>query len=53
MEQSAESYCIWVDWENHVASLHPVSGFEQLSFFSRESYQANLRILTQNGFRFQ
>ncbi len=48
-----QGYCIWVDWENHVASLHQVSGFEKLCFFSRESYQANLRILTQNGFRFQ
>ncbi len=51
MEQ--DSYYIWVDWEHQVASLHPVAGFEKLCFFSRESYQANLRILTQNGFRFQ
>lgn len=46
-------YRIWVDWEHHTASLQPVRGFEMICFFSRESYQENLRILTQSGFRFQ
>lgn len=44
---------IWVDWENHVVSLHPIQGFEMICFFSKETYQANLRILTQSGYRFQ
>lgn len=46
------AYRIWVDWENHVASLTSVRGFEMICFFSRESYQENLRILTSSGFRF-
>lgn len=46
------AYRIWVDWEKHVVSLSPVQGFEMICFFSRESYQENLRILTNSGFRF-
>ena len=46
------SYRIWVDWENHVASLREAEGFERICFFSRESYQENIRILTRSGFRF-
>lgn len=53
MTTEETSYRIWVDWENHVASLHPVAGYEMICFFSRENYQANLRILTQSGFRFE
>lgn len=46
-------YHIWVDWERHLASLQPVEGFEMICFFSRENFQANLRILTQSGFAFE
>lgn len=53
MTAEETGYHIWVDWEHHIASLHPVKGYEKLCFFSQENYQANLRILTQSGFRFQ
>ena len=45
-------YQIWVDWAQHVASLREAEGFERICFFSRESYQENIRILTRSGFRF-
>jgi hypothetical protein len=45
-------YRIWVDWEHQVASLREAEGFEMVCFFSRESYQENIRILTRSGFRF-
>lgn len=53
MSAQEHTYILWVDWDNHVASLHPVDGFEIIRCFSQENYQANLRILTQSGFRFQ
>ena len=46
-------YRIWVDWEQHRASLLPRPDFEMVCFFSQESYQENLRILTQSGFQFE
>lgn len=46
-------YRIWVDWERQRASLQPVADFELVCFFSRESWQENLRILTQSGFRIE
>ena len=52
MTDEDTAYRIWVDWERHAASLKPVAGYEMICFFSRESYQENLRILTQSGFRF-
>ena len=53
MTDEDTAYRIWVDWEHHAASLRPVAGYEMICFFSRESYQENLRILTQSGFRFE
>ena len=53
MTGEEQTYRIWVDWERHRASLRPAAGFEMICFFSRESYQENLRILTESGFRFQ
>ncbi len=53
MTAEETSYRIWVDWEHQVASLQPVAGYEMICFFSRENFQANLRILTQSGFRFE
>lgn len=50
-EQTA--FRIWVDWEHHRASLQPLADYEMLCFFSRESYQENLRILTQSGFQIE
>jgi hypothetical protein len=52
MTETQTDFCIWIDWDRHAASLRPVPGFEMLCFFSRESYQENVRILTQSGFRF-
>lgn len=46
-------YRIWVDWDHSIVSFHPMEGFEPVSFFSHATYQANLRILVQSGFRFQ
>ncbi len=53
MTAEETSYRIWVDWEHQRASLQPVADFELVCFFSRESYQENLRILTQSGFQFE
>ena len=53
MTAEETSYRIWVDWERHVASLRSVPGYEMICFFSRESFQENLRILTQSGFRIE
>lgn len=53
MTAEQTTYRIWVDWDHHVASLHPVEDYEMICFFSWENYQSNLRILTQSGFRFQ
>lgn len=47
------AYRMWIDWEEAIVSFHPVSGFEQICFSSRESYQARVQILVQSGFRFQ
>lgn len=52
MSDGQADYRIWIDWDHHVASLHSVPGFEMVLFFSKETYQANLRILTESGFRF-
>lgn len=53
MSKQAQPYLLWVDESHAVASFHPVSGYEQMSFGSRELYQAKLWILMQAGFRFQ
>ena len=53
MTTEETSFRIWVDWDRHVASLHPVAGYEMICFFSREGFQENLRILTQSGFQIQ
>lgn len=53
MTKQTKPYLLWVDEAQEVASFHPVSGFEQMSFGSREVYQAKLWILVQAGFRFQ
>ena len=51
MTADETSFRIWVDWEHHEASLRPVAGYEMICFFSRETFQENLRILTQSGFQ--
>ena len=53
MTTEETSYHIWVDWERHLVSLHPIAGYEMICFFSREKYEENLRILTQSGFRIE
>lgn len=53
MTAEETSYRIWVDWERQTASLQPQAGYEMICFFSRESFQENLRILTQSGFRIE
>lgn len=46
-------YIIWINWSDQVVSFHEVPGFEQLPFGSAEKWQANIRILLTEGFRFQ
>ena len=46
-------YEIWVNWETHTASLEPVAGYEVLTYFTQESYQSNIKLLKQSGFRFE
>lgn len=52
MPTQSQPYLLWVDQIQEVASFHPVSGYEQMSFGSQERYQAKLWILVQSGFRF-
>lgn len=47
------TYQLWVNWDEHVASLHPVPGYEAVTFCSEQNYQANLRLLEQSGFQIQ
>lgn len=53
MNGECGTFFLWIDWEARIASFHESAGFEPLLFCSRESYQANIRILVQSGFRFQ
>lgn len=53
MTTEAADYRLWIDWDQQIASFHPVNGFDSVCFYSQENYQANLRILLQSGFRFQ
>lgn len=46
-------YEIWVNWDTHRASLEPVEGYEILTFFTRESFLSNIKLLKQSGFRFE
>lgn len=46
-------YRIWIDWEQLIASFHPIQGYELIRFDSQENYQAKVHILVQSGFRFQ
>ena len=45
-------YQLWVNWETHEASEQDVPGFEPVTFFTLESYQSNIKLLKQSGFRF-
>jgi len=45
-------YQLWVNWDTHVASLEDVPGFEAVTFYTLESYQSNIKLLKQSGFRF-
>ncbi len=53
MTAEATKYRMWIDWEKAIVSFHPVQGYEQFRFSSRENYQARIQILVQSGFRFQ
>ena len=53
MNAPREIYQIWIDWEQAIASFHPISGYERIRFDSEENYQAKVHILVQAGFRFQ
>lgn len=46
-------YQLWVNWDESIASCHPVPGYETVTFCSQENYQANLKILVQSGFQIQ
>lgn len=47
------TYQLWVNWDEHIASVHPTPGFEAVTFFSEENYKSNLKILIQSGFELQ
>lgn len=53
MTTETNRYQLWINWDEHIASLQPKAGFEAVNFFSQENYNTNLRILLQSGFRFQ
>ena len=53
MTAEASTYRMWINWKQAIVSFHPVTGYEQVQFSSRESYQARVQILVQSGFRFQ
>ena len=53
MTLDTPQYRMWIDWEKAIVSFHPVTGYEQISFSTRENYQARVQILVQSGFRFQ
>lgn len=53
MKPEGSTYYLWIDWEEKIASFHEMAGCEPLPFCSQESYQANIWILLQSGFRFQ
>lgn len=47
------TYQLWVNWDEHMASLRPMPGYETVTFYSEQNYQANLRLLEQSGFQIQ
>lgn len=53
MTVETPKYHMWINWEKAIVSFHPVNGYEQIRFSSRENYQARIHILVQSGFRFQ
>lgn len=52
MTAEITQYMLWVNWETHTASLENTPGFEAVTFFTLESYQSNIKLLKQSGFRF-
>lgn len=53
MNQQEKSYCLWISWEEQIASIYAVEGYDCLPCCSDENYQTNIRILMQSGFQFQ
>lgn len=53
MTADTNAYQLWVNWDEHIASVQPKAGYEAMNFFSQENYDTNLRILLQSGFRIQ
>lgn len=51
--QAGTDYNVWINWNDKIVSFHEEPGFERLPFGSRESWNANIRILLTEGFRFQ
>lgn len=51
--ESRELYMRWINWEEQIVSFHEVPGFDRLPFGTEENWQANIRILLTEGFRFQ
>lgn len=47
------SYQLWVNWDEYQASLHPVPGFETVTFCSEQNDRTNLQLLIQSGFQIQ
>ena len=53
MTESGALYMIWINWEDQIVSFHEEPGFDRLPFGSEANWQANIRILLTEGFRFQ
>lgn len=53
MTVKVNKYPMRIRWENAIVSFHPVNGYEQVWFSTRERDQARVPILVQSGFRFQ
>ena len=53
MTESGELYMIWINWEDQIVSFHEEPCFDRLPFGSEANWQANIRILLTEGFRFQ
>lgn len=53
MNTTASQYQIWINWGQSDVSFHPITGYDNLRFDTRETYDAKVQILLLAGFRFQ
>lgn len=52
MNTTASQYQIWINWGQSDVSFHPIIGYDNLRFDTRETYDAEVQILLLAGFRF-